>query len=140
MQASQVLSHRSQQTILCMDKPRFVLRTARWWKRHTSLQRTRFHCSGDLRLVCGCSKYMSYLRLFKVAPFALMTTSHTFGILSTSFIWNAFPTVLKKFPHMLSTCWLLFLHSAVQLIPNHLKVCPSKSKPDGMTYHCRMLW
>uniref|UniRef100_A0A674DTJ4 Ras association domain family member 8b n=1 Tax=Salmo trutta TaxID=8032 RepID=A0A674DTJ4_SALTR len=45
---------------------------------------------------------------------------HTLGILSTSFTWNAFPTVLKEFPHMLSTCWLLFLHSAVQLIPNHL--------------------
>jgi hypothetical protein len=27
---------------------------------------------------------------------------------------------LKEFPHILSTCWLLFLHSAVQLIPNHL--------------------
>ena len=26
----------------------------------------------------------------------------------------------KELPHMLSTCWLLFLHSAVQLIPNHL--------------------
>ncbi|KAK6301202.1 hypothetical protein J4Q44_G00293000 [Coregonus suidteri] len=33
---------------------------------------------------------------------------------------NYFPTVLKEFPHMLSTCWLCFLHSAVQLIPNHL--------------------
>jgi hypothetical protein len=41
-------------------------------------------------------------------------------ILSTSFTWNTFPTVLKEFPHMLSTCWLLFLHSPVQLIPNHL--------------------
>ena len=83
--------------------------------------------------------------------------------------------------HMLSTCWLLFLHSAAQLIPNHLnwvevwwfwrpghlmqhsitlllgqihslEVCfgslscwetndsPTKCKPDGMTYHFRMLW
>ena len=41
-------------------------------------------------------------------------------ILSTSFTWDAFPTVLKEFPYMLSTCRLLFLHSAVQLIPNHL--------------------
>ena len=49
-----------------------------------------------------------------------MTALHTLGILSTSFIRNAFPTVLKEFPHMLSTCWLLFLHSAVQLLPNHL--------------------
>ena len=53
-------------------------------------------------------------------PFALMTALHSLGILSTSFISNAFPTVLKEFPHILSTCWLLFLHSAVQLIPNHL--------------------
>ena len=45
---------------------------------------------------------------------------HTLGILSTSFTWHRFPTVLKEFPHMLRTCWLLFLHSAVQLIPNHL--------------------
>ena len=46
-----------------------------------------------------------------------MTALHKFGILSTSFTWNAFPTVLKVIPHMLSTCWLLFLHSVVQLIP-----------------------
>ena len=58
--------------------------------------------------------------LFKLTPFALMTALHTLGILSTSFTWNAFLTVLKEFPHMLRTCWLLFLHSAVQLIPNHL--------------------
>jgi hypothetical protein len=45
-----------------------------------------------------------------------MTALHTLGILSTSFTWNAFPTVLKEFPH----CWLLFLHSAVQINPNHL--------------------
>jgi hypothetical protein len=31
-----------------------------------------------------------------------MTALHTLGILSTSFTWNAFPTVLKEFPHMLS--------------------------------------
>ena len=49
-----------------------------------------------------------------------MTALHNLGILSTSFIRNNFPTVLKEFPHMLSTWWLLFLHSAIQLIPNHL--------------------
>ena len=38
-----------------------------------------------------------------------MTAFHNLGILSTSFTCNAFPTVLKEFPHMLSTCWLLFL-------------------------------
>ena len=52
-------------------------------------------------------------------PFALMKALHTLGILSTSFMRNAFPTVLKELPHMLST-WMLFFHSAVQLIPNHL--------------------
>jgi hypothetical protein len=49
-----------------------------------------------------------------------MTALHTLGILTISFTCNAFPTSLKEFPHMLSTRWLLFLHSAVQLIPNHL--------------------
>ena len=33
---------------------------------------------------------------------------------------ECFSNGLKEFPHMLSTSWLLFLHSAVQLIPNHL--------------------
>ena len=47
-----------------------------------------------------------------------MTALHTIGILSTSFTWNVFPTILE-FPNMMSTCWPLFLHSAVQLIPNH---------------------
>uniref|UniRef100_A0A673XC18 Phosphotransferase n=1 Tax=Salmo trutta TaxID=8032 RepID=A0A673XC18_SALTR len=28
---------------------------------------------------------------------------------SLNLTWVAFPTVLKEFPHMLSTCWLLFL-------------------------------
>ena len=49
-----------------------------------------------------------------------MTALHTLGILSTSFVRNAFPTVLKEFPHMLSPCRLLFLHSVVHLISNHL--------------------
>ena len=49
-----------------------------------------------------------------------MTALHTLGILSTSFMRNDFPTVLKEFPHMLSTCWLHFLNFVVQLIPNHL--------------------
>jgi hypothetical protein len=44
----------------------------------------------------------------------------TLGILSASFTWNDFPTVLEEFPHMLSTCWLLFIHSGVQLIQNNL--------------------
>ena len=60
----------------------------------------------------------------KQPPFALMEDLYTLGIPSTSFMrqWNAFLTVLKKFPYMLSTCWRLFLHSVVQLIPNHLSL------------------
>ena len=45
---------------------------------------------------------------------------HSLNQLHLECTWNAFPTVLKVLPHMLSTCWLLFIHSAVQLIPNHL--------------------
>ena len=60
--------------------------------------------------------------ILQIATFALMTAFHTRGFLSTSFTWKAFPTVLKEFPHMLSTCWLLFLHSAVRLIQNHLNL------------------
>lgn len=37
------------------------------------------------------------------------------------------PTVLKECPEVPSTCWLLFLHYAVQLIPNHPK-CGNKSE------------
>ena len=76
--------------------------------------------SAVTKKVLNKCKYISYLRFFKKSPFALMTALHTLGILSTSFMRNAFQTVLKEFTHMLSNCWLLFLHSAVQLIPNHL--------------------
>ena len=68
-----------------------------------------------------------------------MTTLHTLGILSTSFTWDVFPTVLKEFPHMLSTCWLLFLHSAVQLIPNQLNGSIGQiavTQPGGVLGHC----
>ena len=62
---------------------------------------------------CSNQKSVSYFIFFKVATLSLMTSLHTLGILSTSFTWNAFPTDLKEFPDMLSTCRLLFLHSAV---------------------------
>ena len=61
-----------------------------------------------------------YFISFKVAALYLDDSLYNLGILSASFAWNALPTVLKEFTHILSTCWLLFLHSAVQLIPNHL--------------------
>ena len=41
--------------------------------------------------------------------------------LCSNFTWNAFPTLLE-FPHMLSTCWLIFLHSVVRLIHNLLNL------------------
>ena len=56
----------------------------------------------------------------KQPPFALMTALHTLGILSTSFTRNAFPTVLKEFPRMLSTYWLLFLHGSTHPKPSQL--------------------
>jgi len=52
-----------------------------------------------------------------------MSDLHTIGILSQPHevdTWNSFTTILKEFPEVLSTCWLLFLHFLVQLIPNHL--------------------
>ena len=48
-----------------------------------------------------------------------MTALHTLGILSTSFMRNAFPTVLKEFPHA-EHLLAAFFHSVVQLIRNHL--------------------
>ena len=33
---------------------------------------------------------------------------------------ECFSNSLERFPHMLSTCWVHFLHSVVRLIPNHL--------------------
>ena len=62
--------------------------------------------------VLNKSKYILYLRFFKVATLCL----------DDSFVFSQpaspglIPTVLKDFPHMLSICWLLFLHSVVQLI------------------------
>ena len=49
-----------------------------------------------------------------------MPALHTLGILSTSFMMNTVPTVFKEFPNMLSTCLLLFPHSAALLISNRL--------------------
>ena len=75
---------------------------------------------GVTKKLLNKSKYILNFRFFKVPPFALMIALHTLGILSTSFTYNYFLTFLMEFPHMLSTCWFHFLHSAVQLIPNHL--------------------
>jgi hypothetical protein len=45
-------------------------------------------------------------------------------------VWNAILTALKEFPHMLSTCWLSFLHSAAQLISNHLNWVENSKNED----------
>ena len=88
------------------------------------------------------SKYILDLDSSKKPPFTLMTALHTLGILSTSFMRNAFPTVLKEFPHMLRTCWLLFLHSAVQLIPNHLNWVEVRGlwRPSNAALHHSPSW
>ena len=65
-------------------------------------------------------KYILYLWIFKVATLCLGDGfAHSWHSLNQRHL-ECFSKVLKEFPHMLSTCWLLFLHSAVQLIPNHI--------------------
>ena len=76
-------------------------------------------CSNQKK--CETNKNMFYLSFFKVATLCLDDSFAHFEILTTSFTWNAFPTVLKEFPHILSTCWLLFLHSVVKL--KYILVC-----------------
>ena len=71
---------------------------------------------------CSNQKSVKQSKIYFIFEIAFMIASHTLGILSTSFTWNDFPTILKEFPHILSTCWLLFLHCAVRLIPNHLNL------------------
>ena len=65
-----------------------------------------------------------YFGFFKVATLCLddnfAHSWHSLNQLHEVVTWNAFTTVVKEFPHMPSTCWLLFLLSAVLLIPNHL--------------------
>ena len=69
-------------------------------------------------------EYVLYFRFFKVATFCFDDSFehswHSFNQLHEVVTWNGFPTVLKEFTEVLSTCWLLCLHSVVQLIPDHL--------------------
>ncbi len=69
-------------------------------------------------------EYVLYFRFFKLATIcfddSFAHSWHSLSQIHEVVTWNGFPTVLKEFPEVLSTCWLLFLHSAVQLIPNHL--------------------
>ena len=70
--------------------------------------------------VLNKSKYILDLRFFKVATLCLDDSfAHSWHSLNQLHL-ECFSTALREFPHMLSICWLLFLHSAVQLIPNQL--------------------
>lgn len=70
-------------------------------------------------------EYILDFRFFKVATFCFEDSfAHSWHCLTQRYevvTWNSFPTVLKEFPEALSTCCLIFLNSAVQLIANYLK-------------------
>ena len=70
------------------------------------------------------SRHVLYFRVFKIATLCFDYCSahswHFLDELHEAVTWNGFPTVLKEFSEMLSTCWPFCLHSAVHLIPNHL--------------------
>ena len=61
------------------------------------------------------SKYILYSKFLKVATLFLDDSFahswHSLNQLHEVVTWNTFPKVLKEFPHMLRTHWLLFLHS-----------------------------
>jgi hypothetical protein len=62
-----------------------------------------------------------YFRFFKEATIFLDDSfAHSRHYLNQLHL-ECFSTTLKDFPHMLSTCCLLFHHYAVQLIHLHLK-------------------
>ena len=69
-------------------------------------------------------EYVLYFQFFKVATLcfddSFAHSWHSLHQLHEVVTWNNFPTVLKDFQEVLSTRWLLFPYSAVQLIPNHL--------------------
>ena len=71
-----------------------------------------------------CAAAIIYFRFFKIAPlcfdYFFAHSWHSLNELHEVATWNGFPTALKEFPEMLSTCWTFCLHSAVHLIPNHL--------------------
>lgn len=67
-----------------------------------------------------CEATQKFFDSLKEPPFTLI--QHTLDLHSLSereevFTWNAFATVLKKWPEMLASCCALFLYSAVNLIP-----------------------
>ena len=119
----------------------------------------------------------TYFRFFKVSTLCLDDSfahfCYSLNQLHEVVTWNAFPTALNELPHMLSTCWLLFLHSSetisiglrsgdlmqhsITLLIGQIALtawrcvlghCPVENQiivplspnPDGMVYHCRMMW
>jgi hypothetical protein len=79
-------------------------------------------------------KYIYNFRFFKVATLCL-DYSFTHSWHSQPASPGKLPQQSKEFPHMLSTCWLLFLYSAVQLIPNHLNWVVEARSPDAKLHH-----
>ena len=67
--------------------------------------------------VSNNSNHVLNSRFFEIATLCFVLSLHELHEVIT---WNGFPTVLKEFPEMLSTCWPFCLHSVVHLIPNHL--------------------
>jgi hypothetical protein len=70
--------------------------------------------------VLNKSKYVLDFRFFKVATLCIHESfAHSWHSLNKLHL-ECFSNSLEGVSHMLSTCWLLFLLSAVQLIPNYL--------------------
>ena len=59
-------------------------------------------------------KYKIYLR-FEILQIATLCLDD-----SLAHSWHSLNQLHLEFPHMLSPCWLLFLHTAVRLVPNHI--------------------
>ena len=88
------------------------------------------------------SKHVLYFRFFRIATlcftYCFAHSWHSLDELHEVVTWNGFPTVLKEFPEMLSTCWPFCLHSALSRWK--INDGPTRRKPDGMACCCGMLW
>lgn len=62
---------------------------------------------------------LTYLEALCSGLVAIFYSWHSFILPHEEVTLNSFATLLKDFAQVLSTCWLLFLHFSVQLIPNH---------------------
>ena len=66
------------------------------------------------------TKCIFYLRFFKVATLCLDSLCTLLAFTKSASPGMFFKWSWRSSHILLSTCWLLFLHSAVQIIPNHL--------------------